>query len=69
MWIQRIADGDLVKCIHSCRHEFIVDVLLDEDAGTCAADLSLIEQDAQLKTVDGHIPLAVAEIDIGAFAA
>ena len=40
-----------------------------EYTGTCAAYLALIEQNAKLESVNGLLPVAVREEDIGGFSA
>lgn len=42
------ADFDAVEAFCQFSDEFVVDPFLDEDAGTGAADLALVEEDAQL---------------------
>ena len=63
------ADFDAVEAFCQFSDEFVVDPFLDEDAGTGAADLALVEEDAQLGPVHGHVPIAVVEEDVCRFAA
>lgn len=63
------ADFDAVESFGQFGDELVVDPFLDEDAGAGAADLTLVEEDAQLGAVHGHVPIAVVEEDIRRFAA
>ena len=67
--LPRHADLDLVECRDRVLDELVVDVLVHEDAAAGAADLALVEQDAQLHAVEHHVPLGVGEDDVGGFAA
>ena len=42
---------------------------MDKHARTRAADLALVEQDAELQAIHGHIPLAIREVDVCRLAA
>lgn len=53
--IQRISLLDLLKCRYSRSYKLIINALLDEYPGTGAADLALVEQNAQLKPVNSPV--------------
>ena len=67
--VQRIAHVDQVKGLYRGLDKLVIDALLDNDPGAGAADLALVEQDAQLEAVQGPIPVAVFKENIGALAA
>lgn len=54
-----------VEAFHSLGHEFVVYILMHKYARPGAADLTLVEQNAQLQAVHSHVPLAVREEDVG----
>ena len=67
--LPRHADFDAVEGLHGVVYEPVVDILMYEDARTGAADLSLVEEDAELQSVHRHVPFAVGEVDVRRFAA
>ena len=46
VFLPRQANLDFIEAVDELCHKFVIDILLDEDARTRAADLSLIEEDA-----------------------
>ena len=67
--LPRHTDFDFVEGFDGVFYEFVVDVLMYEYARAGAADLPLVEEDAELQAVHRHIPFAVGEVDVRRFAA
>ena len=69
VFLPRQADLDFIEAVDEFGYEFVIDILLNENARTSAADLSLIEEDAELGTIISLFEVAVREEDVRGFAA
>lgn len=58
-----------LKASGKLAHELVVDAFLNEDARARAADLALIEENADLGAFDRLVELGVVEDDVGGLAA
>lgn len=67
--ICRIADLYCFEGSFQAAYEFVVDAFLNEYTGACAADLALVEEDADLYAFDGLVNIAVIENHVGRFSA
>ena len=61
----RQTDFDAVEAFSQFVYEFVVNAALYEDTGTGAADLALVEEDAEFGAFHSHVPLAVFKEDVG----
>ena len=66
--VQRIADGHGVGPLSKALNESVVDALFNDDAGTGAADLALIEEDTDHSPLDSGLQIHIGEDDVGGFA-
>ena len=69
VFAKRVADLYLLKGLSQFGDEFVVDPFLHEDARARAANLPLIEENADLSAFNGLVLLAVIKVDVGGFAA
>ena len=67
--IHRIAYFDGLKGFDKLSDEFVIDAFLHKNAGTGAADLTLVKKNTDLCAFDSLVNLAVIEVDIGRLAA
>lgn len=65
----RACDLDFVEGFNQSRDKFIIEGVLYEDTAACAADLTLVKEDAKLCAVHGLFKIAVVEINVSALAA
>lgn len=65
----RQADFDAIEAFSQFVYEFVVNAALYEDTGTGAADLALVEEDAEFGAFHSHVPFAVFKEDVGRFTA
>ena len=65
--IKTITLNHLADTIKQLAHELVLGVLLDEEPGTSAADLTLVEEDTGDGTVDGSIDISVSKDDVRSF--
>ena len=64
-----IALAHLADALGQFGHELIVHFVLEEQARTCAADLTLVEEDTGDGAFDGGINVSISEHDVRCFAA
>lgn len=69
IFLPRQANLDFVEAFDEFCYKFVIDIFLNEDARTSAADLPLIEEDAELGTIISLFEVAVREEDVRGFAA
>ena len=67
--IKRVALDNLGESGFCARDKLVVDAFLHKDARTCAAYLTLVEENAQHKSVNRLIHVAIVEVDVCALAA
>ena len=67
--IRGIAHLHLLKGFGKCRDELVINPFLHEDAGTRAADLALVKENADLSAFNRLIKLSVIKDDVGGLAA
>ena len=67
--VHRIAYLDGLKGFDKLSDEFVIDTFLHKNAGTGAAHLTLVKENADLGTFDSLVNLTVVKIDIGRLAA
>src|SRR5262249_37565003 len=67
--IERVADLARLRLLQHLLDELVVDLLLDEQPAAGAAALTLIEEQAEERTLDGRVEVGVGEDDVGALAA
>ena len=67
--VKRVADFYVVKAFNCFFNKFIVNFFVYKYARACAANLALVEQNAQKQAFHSQIPVAVIKINIGRFAA
>jgi len=67
--VERVADFYGVKAFNRFFNKFIVNFFVYKHTRTCAANLSLVEQNAQKQAFHSQIPVAVIKINVGRFTA
>ena len=67
--VERIADLLRLGLFQHLLDELIVDLLLDEQPAAGAAALALVEEQAEVRSLDGGVEIGVGEDDVGTFAA
>src|SRR5262249_16436534 len=67
--VERVADGAVLGAGDGFFHEFVVYLFLDEGARAGAAALALIEEQSEVRTLDGLIHVGIGENNVGTLAA